>query len=403
MTDAAPASNSDIHLTAPIPVEDVAGLVSLWAAKAWPHLDFDVSKLAAALKAVRRVDASDRDSVSLSAFAPLAFAPPNAIPKSDEQLTAYLSFFEDELRLFFPHYMSPEAFFGEFEQVFGNDWAKLKAVHKPFNSLLSMASDLGNFTAKALGLEVGVHPLAFSGSDAEIAIEERLAERVFSGRGYGELINLEEARIAIKHDGEMSDEVAIAAYFQEFSSTGILPADLAGLSATDLVEKLGFTIDELIDPENGLIVDKYKFHEKEIGGLTFQAIMGARGPYLEAKREFDSIGTVPFGVALIASPTDMDDTEKLYVCKYDGNQPAIDLSSLSVEQVIELANEFGLGMGPFGTPKVDFDDSPAFEGLVSWIQNRPELADEIAGRRFDYLPGVLERATASLTSAGPRI
>lgn len=375
------------------PVEAYLNQVATWVSGQWPHLEFNRANADHALRSVGALELLPKRGLSVSDIALLAFAPAAAVPKTANQLKAFMNFVDDELGLFYENRMLPAVFFDAFGKTSGYDWAKLlgqRAKSQRTSLLSAIEEDIGGTVGRALALELGMNPLALSDNEASIEIGERLTRRVCERRGYLELSGVMKAWDEISYDDIESDDDACRAMYCALSTTKLLPEELSGLSAADLVGKLGLTIRDIVDPEEGLIVNKNVFHKLAVGNLTFQAVMGQHGPYITAISNFRSIGDVPLGDAPEIHLTEGANRgpKGWYICKYDKNQPRISLLGLTADQIRLVASEFAIPISHQPYLHEHFMTSPCFERLLEWVSRRPELAASFADCEFHHLPGL---------------
>lgn len=152
------------------------------------------------------------------------------------------------------------------------------------------------------------------------------------------------------------------------------------------------------------------FYETVIGGVAFQGLMSGEGPAIAVS----SGQCAPLGGAIsirlvsekqevaerIPASAGMLEVETLrevgesawWVVKYR-TQPRINLRELSDANRRQLASEFGIDLdGDQEDARATlFFSSPAFHGLVRWVQKHPAQARQCS--RWDaYLSGWYERA-----------
>lgn len=157
-----------------------------------------------------------------------------------------------------------------------------------------------------------------------------------------------------------------------------------------------------------------EFHKVTIGGITFTGIM-ADGPYIKAGMHGQQLGVCSIvehnyekekkiediieeeaktNKHLLVLPTSTK-PDGYYIAKYgDMHQLSIPLTTLTKEQVRQLAKEFGIPFMDETMPKKDrFYSSPAFEGLKKWVRENPAYAKKLSKEDNPYLPEWYERAT----------
>ncbi len=148
----------------------------------------------------------------------------------------------------------------------------------------------------------------------------------------------------------------------------------------------------------------WTFHKAVVGGLAFEGLVSADGPYISCQaRDQFSHG----GVALVVSglrrftPTRSSGIRKpdgWWIVKYE-DQERVFLRGFTESDIEAIGAEFGLvptdsrecgGAAPFLR-------SRAWLGLVEWVAQRPRLARKAAG--WDaYLPGWVDHAQAEAAS-----
>lgn len=138
------------------------------------------------------------------------------------------------------------------------------------------------------------------------------------------------------------------------------------------------------------------FHKATIGGLDFEGILSADGPYILR------MGVVADGVALgfccslrkfqPDSPYGRNQPDGWWLVKY-GDQAHAFLPDFTDEAAEALAKEFGIAI--WGKNREDREDafyaSPSFQSLRVWVKRWPGLAKRFA-RYQTYLPGWFENA-----------
>lgn len=132
------------------------------------------------------------------------------------------------------------------------------------------------------------------------------------------------------------------------------------------------------------------FHDVTLGGVRFVGIMSADGPFLQAWRG----GYLEAGVALGVSSVAFVG-ENLSLVKYR-KQERLRLDQFAPRDVERLCVEFGLSW-PAGNKS--FYDSPAYAGLVRWVEKHPRLAKAYSVKD-DYLPGWYRNASSDAKEFG---
>jgi hypothetical protein len=141
------------------------------------------------------------------------------------------------------------------------------------------------------------------------------------------------------------------------------------------------------------------FHQATIGGITFEGIISADGPYIVSS----TIGGVALGVSALrnfqpdASGLRRAPPSGWWVVKYYG-EARIFLPDFDQVAIRKLSDEFGLVLLIDGqTLPSDrvrqhyFFTSPAWDGLRQWVVKHPRIAKTEAPCDA-YLPGWHRRA-----------
>lgn len=145
------------------------------------------------------------------------------------------------------------------------------------------------------------------------------------------------------------------------------------------------------------------FHSAEIGGIQFQALVSADGPYIQSS-PFERVAIGPSSICEIRAGDQHLERGQLpgwWVVKYE-NQPRIYLPNFDVEKATALSKEFGI---PFAlhsgrlSERASFDTSPACASLVQWVGKHPRLAQQYGGSN-PYMAGLNERAKQVKKTAG---
>ena len=146
------------------------------------------------------------------------------------------------------------------------------------------------------------------------------------------------------------------------------------------------------------------FYTCQIGGLNFEGLLSADGPYVATVRPRWGIED---GVALgetslrylPENPRDLhrDRTEGWYIVKYHSER-RVWLPGFGQAELDQLGRSFGLL--PYGGDVYGpFFESAAFAGLVEWVASHPRLAKALADRD-DYLPRWHRRAVEARSTGG---
>jgi hypothetical protein len=150
-----------------------------------------------------------------------------------------------------------------------------------------------------------------------------------------------------------------------------------------------------MEPEQSL-----RFHSLRINNVLFNAFMGGDGPRLEAlidryrKPQWMSLGSI----AKICADAHGD----WYICKRDLLERKIALSGFGREDVVALADAFGITIQSFDTTgdrERNFTQSEAWEGLKVWVAENGERAASWADHDL-HIQGWHEQALAE-NSHGP--
>lgn len=146
---------------------------------------------------------------------------------------------------------------------------------------------------------------------------------------------------------------------------------------------------------------KGAFYQAVVGGLRFDGVLSADGPYIEA---YSIAGNRPAGgVALVVSglrrflPSHFGRGPGpwgWYIVKYT-SEARVFLDGFTEEHLDRLRAEFGLlpvdERHQLGGPARAFYESCAWASLVQWVGRHPRVAKRMA--RYDvYLPGWYDRA-----------
>lgn len=362
-------------------------------ASQWPH-PFDKDGARRALVALGSEPLLTPYGLARTHVAFLSFAPAEALPKGSAQIRAAMRVAEDLDTAFTDGAISPAAFFREFRDRYGHNWIDLAALSYDDRRFADhLVTDIGNAVGMKLALELSIDTAKLNDNDATYEIGLRLARRVGEGLGFVEYNSKARAWYdSLNEDDDAPEKEVVETGFANLSSTGLLPTDLQGLSARDLVERLQISLPEITDPDEGLMVNKDLFFEQTIGGVLFEAFATPQGPVLNAKIAGDLIGWAYLGtVAYIfyreAEPGRRKAEEAgWYVCKYDANQPHIHLRGFSQSEVQAVAEAFAIPQGYDDEfSMAEFMDTPCFEALRAWAKKRPDRVASLS-KTSTYMP-----------------
>lgn len=137
------------------------------------------------------------------------------------------------------------------------------------------------------------------------------------------------------------------------------------------------------------------FYGAQVGGLEFQALVSADGPYI--KCGLDGVALVVSTIRYFTPNTGrFGGVAGWYVVKYR-DQARIHLPHFDKKAVETMCLEFGLchhdkalHIEP-ANPQTAFYASQAWQGLVRWVKAHPRLAKRF-GQYDSYLPGWYELA-----------
>ncbi len=146
---------------------------------------------------------------------------------------------------------------------------------------------------------------------------------------------------------------------------------------------------------------KDAFHQAVVGGLRFDGVLSADGPYITAHNVAEDHPAG--GVALVVSglrrflPSQFDRGPGpwgWYIVKYRSEVRVL-LDGFTSEHLDRMVAEFGLlpvdEQHRHGDPARAFYGSRAWAGLVQWVGAHPRTAKRMS--RYDaYLPGWYDRA-----------
>ena len=152
------------------------------------------------------------------------------------------------------------------------------------------------------------------------------------------------------------------------------------------------------------------FHQAVVGGIRFDGVLSADGPYVTAS---SVAGDRPAGgVALVVSGLRRFLPSRFglgpgpwgwYIVKYQSEARVL-LDGFSEEHVDRMRVEFGLlpvdEQRRHGGPARTFHESRAWAGLVQWVGKHPQIAKRMS--RYDaYLPGWYDRARMAQSEPAP--
>jgi len=153
------------------------------------------------------------------------------------------------------------------------------------------------------------------------------------------------------------------------------------------------------------MMQKNAFYQAVVGGIRFDGVLSADGPYIEAHSVV--MNRPAGGVALVVSglrrflPSEFGRGPGpwgWYIVKYRSEARVL-LDGFTAEHVQRMRAEFGLlttdEQDSHGGAAQAFYESHAWDSLVLWVGKHPRMAQRMS--RFDaYLPGWHDRARAAL-------
>ncbi len=148
---------------------------------------------------------------------------------------------------------------------------------------------------------------------------------------------------------------------------------------------------------------KDAFHQAVVGGIRFDGVLSADGPYIIAHSIAEN--RPAGGVALVVSglrrflPSHFGRGPGpwgWYIVKYT-SEARVFLDGFAAEHVDRMGAEFGLipvdEQQQHGGPARAFYESRAWAGLVQWVGRHPHMAKRMS-RHDAYLPGWYDCARA---------
>jgi hypothetical protein len=244
------------------PMAIYVGFVTDFAQSKW-SMDLDPERVVAVTEIAGRTVALEDLGLLPWHTAFFATGPDEAVPRDPASMAKAIRFVERWTSLFGSLVgMKPEDFFAEFRDVFGYDWLKLaEAVDKLDVGLTFVsAEDIGTCLTRALAIENDIEPDEFDNESFVTTVGRLLAQRCVDGRGMVSLFTDVKAwyRSTRGSSDDMSD-------FLKLKTSGLVPAELADLSAVEIVRQLGVDVDlalELVEAgsefeveDDGTIVD----------------------------------------------------------------------------------------------------------------------------------------------------
>ncbi len=157
-------------------------------------------------------------------------------------------------------------------------------------------------------------------------------------------------------------------------------------------------------------MQKDVFHHALVGGIRFDGVLSADGPYITA---CSVAGNRPAGgVALVVSGLRRFLPSRFglgpgpwgwYIVKYSSEARVL-LDGFTEKHLDGMRSEFGLlpvdKQHPHGGPAQAFYESRAWAGLVQWVGKHPHVAKRMS--QYDaYLPGWYDRARMALPEPAP--
>jgi hypothetical protein len=134
------------------------------------------------------------------------------------------------------------------------------------------------------------------------------------------------------------------------------------------------------------------FHTATIGGCVFDAVILDTGPHISSRQG----GGLALGVSILRFfkpryPYPERSEEGWWIAKY-GNDALIELVGFNKDQVIELAEEFGIAFWAPSEHSTDsywmgaFYQGKAWDSLKNWVKVHPKLAKKLSHGAAYYLP-----------------
>ena len=132
------------------------------------------------------------------------------------------------------------------------------------------------------------------------------------------------------------------------------------------------------------------FHQAQIGGQRFEALLTREGPVIQRTNK---PGSAPLGGCVIACRTpsaayrtgQVIGAERWWIAQPSGT-PLISLKGLGDAEREQLSREFGIPFADREEEPEAFFDSPAFNALSAWVQARPHLALLFNSQGEEQLP-----------------
>ena len=380
-----------------------------FADRAWPHLPFDGGGAKRAVTDTCKIEVLRDLGVQPWHIAFLSFAPREKLPTTAAQVAAMIDFVEDMTCLFKEGVrMEPRDFYGSFD----GDWVAADAVRLGRGSFWSPSVVLGEAAVDLSGAVLESAGVAFEpdGLDGDLlvsCVHDRLVPACVTGRGLDLLDDLRAWSSASEWKGDVPPSRIDNA--GALSTTGVLPPSLRGLKPEDVLRGLGIdaaAFVETFEDETEASLEEIearvfvgpgrrrgrettvsgreilrgstRFHLVEIGGMVFEGILSADGPYISSGGD---------GVALgCATSVVFDPEDGIWkVAKYS-DEYRIDLRGFEEADVRRLASEFGMAMGHRMGNRPNFSDTPAGRGLAAMAATSPRIVAGYA--RYDsYMPG----------------
>lgn len=424
------------------PMRNYLDIVGDFARKAWPHHKFDLQRARETVEAIGSVVVLEDLGLLPWHVAFLSFAPITKLPTTPAQLAAAMRFTEKWTTLFKPQIgIDPHDFYREFD----GDWALLRSTVAGMKgaSFFHNLNEVAQTVTDAL-----LGPRAASVQDYDvlpgrIALEilnRRLTPRLVAGRGMMDLFRPYDRWIAVHSNrGDEGREAYSDQAFLALSSSELLPADLRSLTPRELLLSLCIDpdayLEALFDPSEfseveveirittesaraavaaslkplrgrkGDLAGTTTFHHAVIGGITFEAMLSADGPYIRAILGGEELGGVALGcctsiATFAADPREMDDDDRAagtYVVKHSSER-RIALDGLADPDFERLEDEFGIGERRSGGS--DFYQSQAARSLVVYVRSHPRIAKRFADTTC-YLGDWYGWAKENAPGAGP--
>jgi hypothetical protein len=288
-------------------------------------------------------------------------------------------------------------FYREFIRDLGGNWIALAARAKSsrgFGSLADAINDIGDIIGRKLALEVELNPSRIFDNEASKAIGRHVMGPISKGKGLLGLMTAYSNLYVPKLRDDLPERDYAETLYARLSTSSLLPRHLTNLPATELIKALGMNLPYIIDPEEGLMVDKSHFFTVRIKDIQFPGLMSTDGPYIKAETPIHDLDGVALGGVTVICQSNDEGTTGWFVCKYGANEPRIFLRDFSYDEVSQLSDAFGIkvrGQRASENREFSFFKSPAWAALKEWVMRHPNFAARYAECE-EYISGWYSRA-----------